>query len=253
MSAPAWLTARPIAHRGLHDASAGRIENSPSAVAAAVERGFAIEVDLQETADQGALVFHDNTLDRLTRETGPVRARALADLVGIAMRDGSDRLWDLDALLALVAGRVPLVIELKSLNARDGQRAFVKAVTERLAAYDGPVALKTFDPEMLANVRALAPAIPRGILAENTRSDEWRRRFGLMERFILRNMLHWPRTRPDFISYGVHSLPAPAPWVLRNLFGVPVMTWTVRTADDRATAARHADQIVFEGFDPDRL
>ncbi|PTW61478.1 glycerophosphoryl diester phosphodiesterase [Breoghania corrubedonensis] len=253
MPAPEWLTARPIAHRGLHDASAGRIENTPSAVAAAAGRGYAIEVDLQETSDHGALVFHDNTLDRLTGETGPVRARALADLMQIPMRDGGDSLWDLDALLGLVAGRVPLVIELKSLNARDGQRAFVKDVTERLARYDGPVALKTFDPEMLANIRALAPQIPRGILAENTRTDEWRRHFGLMERFILRHMMHWPRTRPDFISYGVRSLPAPVPWLMRRLFRVPVMTWTVRTAEDRAIAARHADQIVFEGFDPDRL
>ncbi|MDJ0929890.1 glycerophosphodiester phosphodiesterase family protein [Breoghania sp.] len=83
MSAPDWLTARPIAHRGLHDASAGRIENSPNAVAAALERGFAIEVDLQETADQGAVVFHNDNLDRLTRETGPVRTRTLAELVTI--------------------------------------------------------------------------------------------------------------------------------------------------------------------------
>ena len=207
----------------------------------------------RRTADQRAVVFHDDRLDRLTGETGPVRARTLADLMRIPMRDGGDSLWDLDALLALVGGRVPLIIELKSLNARDGQRAFVQGVANRLAAYDGPVALKTFDPEMLANIRKFAPAIPRGILAENTRTEEWCRHFGVLERFILRHMLHWPRTRPDFISYGVRSLPAPAPWIMRSLFGVPVMTWTVRTAEDRATAAHHADQIVFEGFDPDRV
>ncbi|MDJ0929891.1 hypothetical protein [Breoghania sp.] len=146
-----------------------------------------------------------------------------------------------------------LIIELKSLNARNGQRAFVEGVAEKLASYDGSVTLKTFDPEILTNIRHAMPDRPRGILAENTRSAEWRRQFGVMERFILRNMLHWPRTRPDFISYGVHSLPAPAPWIMRHLFGVPVMTWTVRTADDRAAAARYADQIVFEGFDPDRI
>lgn len=252
MAAPAWLTARPIAHRGLHDASAGRIENTPSAVAAAAERGFAIEVDLQETADHKAIVFHDDTLDRLTRDTGPVRKRTLAELKSIPMRDSDDPMWDLDDLLALVAGRVPLVIELKSLNARDGQRAFVEAVAERLKRYNGPVALKSFDPEMLAILKHVAPNIPRGIIAEDTRSDFWKRRLGLMERFILRNLLHWPRTRPDFISYGVKSLPAPAPWFFR-VRGVPVVTWTVRTADDRAAAARYADQIVFEGFDPDSV
>ncbi|WP_321337685.1 glycerophosphodiester phosphodiesterase family protein [Breoghania sp.] len=251
MPAPEWITATPIAHRGFHDTSAGRIENSPSAVAAALERGFAIEVDLQETAEHGALVFHDNDLDRLTCETGPVRSRRLSELTSIPMRDGTDTLWDLDALLEMVAGRVPLIIEMKSLNARDGQRAFVETVVARLASYDGPVALKTFDPEMLANIRTLAPALPRGIIAEDTSGPDYRR-FGLMERFILRNLLHWPRTRPDFISYGIRSLPAPAVWFFKTVFRVPVITWTVRTADDRAAAARYADQIVFEGFDPGR-
>lgn len=250
MAAPAWLTARPIAHRGLHDAAARRIENSPSAIQAAIDAGYAIEVDLQETADHGALVFHDDTLDRLTLETGRVRDRALADLLDVQMRDGGDPLWDLDALLARVGGQVPLIIELKSRNARDGQRAFVTAVAARLAAYDGPAALKSFDPEMLAILRACAPGLPRGIIAEDTRhAPYWKRRFGVMERFILRHMLHWPRTRPDFVSYSVRSLPAPAPWLMRRC-GIPVITWTVRSAQDREIARRYADQIVFEGFDP---
>ncbi len=252
MPAPEWLTATPIAHRGYHDASAGRIENSPSAIAAAIERGFAIEVDIQETAEHGALVFHDDGLGRLTRETGPVRSRSLTELTAIPMRDGTDMLWDLDALLEMVAGRVPLIIEMKTRNARDGQRAFVETVAARLSSYDGPVALKTFDPEMLANIRSLAPDLPRGIIAEDTSGPDYRR-FSAMERFILKNLLHWPRTRPDFISYGIQSLPTVSVWFLRTFLRVPVITWTVRTADDRAAAARYADQIVFEGFDPGRI
>lgn len=246
-----WLTARPIAHRGLHDKRAGRLENTPSAVSAAIERGFAIEVDVQETADHEALVFHDDTLERLTFEAGPVRAHPLAELKAMRMRGGDDPLWDLAELLALVAGRVPLVIEIKSRFARDGQRAFVTRIAGQLTAYDGPVAAKSFDPEMLAILREVAPGLPRGIIAEDTRRhDEWKR-FGTMERFILRNMLHVPRTRPHFISYGVKSLPAVAPWFFRRLCGYPLITWTVRNDEDRLIAAHNADQIVFEGFDPD--
>lgn len=251
MSSLSWLTARPIAHRGFHDRDAGRIENTPSAIKAAIEHGFAIEIDVQESADHKALVFHDNHLQRLTLESGPVRERTLDALKQIAMRDGSDPMWDLDALLDLVDGRVPLIIEIKSHFKRDGQRAFVTEITERLKRYDGPAAIKSFDPEMLAIAREVAPDLPRGIIAEDTRvGDHWKR-FAAMERFILRNLLHIPRTRPHFISYGVRSLPAPAPWICRKLFGMPVTTWTVRTEDDIRIAARNADQIVFEGFDPD--
>lgn len=253
MTAPEWLTARPIAHRGYHDRAAGRIENTPSAVLAAVERGFAIEVDLQETRDGEAIVFHDDTLDRLTMESGPVRARTRDELLQIAMRGTTDPMWDLDALLKLVDGRVPLVIEIKSFHARDGQRAFVEGIARRIREAKAPVALKSFDPEMLAVLRAVAPEIPRGIIAEDTRLDDSWKRFPVMERFILRNLLHFPRTRPDFISYGIKSLPAPAPAFFRRFFGVPVMTWTVRSAEDRALAAHNADQIVFEGFDPDTM
>lgn len=245
-----WLTSRPIAHRGLHDTAAGRVENTPSAITAAVEHGFAIEVDVQETADHKALVFHDERLDRLTFDSGAVRARPLADLKQIKMRGTDDPLWGLDDLLALVNGRAPLVIEIKSLFARDGQKEFVTGIADRLKSYGGPVAVKSFDPDMLAILRQHAPDLPRGIIAEDTRQGDGWKRFGAMERFILRNMLHIPRTRPHFISYGVRSLPAPAPWILRRFFGMPVITWTVRTEDDKRIAEMNADQIVFEGFDP---
>ncbi len=246
-----WLTARPIAHRGYHNAAAGRVENTRSAVQAAIERGFAIEVDVQETADHQALVFHDDTLDRLVFDSGPVRAHRLAELKQMRLRGTDDPMWDLEDLLTLVAGRVPLVIEIKTLGARDGQKAFVTAIADRLTHYQGPVAVKSFDPDMLEILRLHAPGLTRGIIAEDTRIDPFWKRFSVMERFALRNLLHYPRTRPHFISYGVKSLPAPAPWFFRKVLGVPLMTWTVRDAQDRLIASLNADQIVFEGFDPD--
>ena len=249
----AWLTARPIAHRGYHDRRAGRVENTPSAVAAAIERGFSIEVDLQETAEGEALVFHDDDLDRLTFESGPVAAQTFAALKAVPMRGTDDRLWRLDDLLDLVAGRVGLVIEIKSRFGRTPRTAFLQGIARSLGRYSGPVAVKSFDPDMLSILRRLAPQLPRGALADATTNLRDWGRLTRIERFMLRHILHAPRTRPSFVSYCIHDLPAPGPALLRRLFGLPLITWTVRTAEDRARAAAFADQIVFEGFDPDAL
>ncbi|MBD1545912.1 glycerophosphodiester phosphodiesterase family protein [Roseibium aggregatum] len=245
------IMTRPIAHRGYHNIDAGVIENTPTAIAAAVEKTFAIEVDVQETADGDALVFHDYTLDRLTEADGRVIERPTASLTGIAMKEGGDRLWLLQDLFDLVDGRVPLVIEIKSLMRPGAQADFVRNVVDRVAAYKGPAAIKSFDPDMLSIAKAHRPHVLRGIVSEAMRPEGEYMRMTRMERFILSKMLHLPRTRPHFISYGIRSLPAAAPSFCRKVLGLPVMTWTVRTRDQRDRAARYADQIVFEGFDPD--
>jgi glycerophosphoryl diester phosphodiesterase len=246
-----WLTKRPIAHRGYHDASAGRLENSPSAVEAAVAKGFAIEVDLQQSADGKAIVFHDDTLDRLTFETGDIRARTADELCRLSMRGSDDKLWLLEDLLALVNGKAGLCIELKSRFSRQPSTEWVAGIAAQLQAYQGPLAVKSFDPDMMSLMRAAAPEIPRGALGDGARDmKEWGRA-SRIDRFALRHMLYAARTRPSFVSYWVKDLPAIAPSLLKRVFGLPIITWTVRTAEDRERAAHFADQIVFEGFDPD--
>ncbi len=246
------IFARPIAHRGFHDADSGIIENTPTAVQRAVERNFAIEVDVQETRDCEALVFHDYTLDRLAEETGKIIDRTSADLVRIGMQTGTDKLWLLQDLFDLVDGRVPLVIEIKSLLRRDAQGDFVRKVVDQVAAYKGPACIKSFDPDMLSHARAHNAAVLRGIVSDGAEPGPDYALQGRMDRFILRHILHAPRTRPHFISYGIKDLPKAGPVLMRSLFKIPVMTWTVRTREQRAKAARYADQIVFEGFDPDK-
>lgn len=247
-SAPAWLTARPVAHRALHDAARGIIENTGSAVAAALNHGFAIEVDIQLTADGEVVVFHDDDLDRLTEGSGPVDALSLAALRATPMRGTVDRVMTLQELLAQVQGRVPLVIELKSRF--DGNTALAIRATEILATYDGPAALMSFDPDLVAAVKVLAPERPRGFTMERRYDDpEWDP-IGAATKFAWANLLHYPRMRPDFLAHYVKDLPSPAVSFARRATGLPVLTWTVRTAEDRAIAARHADQIIFEGFIP---
>lgn len=245
--------ARPIAHRGYHNTDDGIIENTPSAIQQAVDRNFSIEVDVQETADGEALVFHDYTLDRLTEGTGRVIEQQACDLLGTHMKTGTDRLWLLRDLFDLVDGKVPLVIEIKSLLRRDAQGAFVRHVADQVADYKGPACIKSFDPDMLSIARTHRPHVLRGIVADGAEPGPEYARFSRVDRFILRHILHAPRTRPHFISYGVRDLPRAGPGFLRSVFKVPLMCWTVRTREQRETAQRHADQIVFEGFDPDRV
>lgn len=247
MSALDWLK-RPIAHRGLHDADRGIVENSASAVEAAIAHGFGVEIDLQCTADQKAVAFHDDTLDRLTEKTGPVAARSAEDLRAIALRGSSDHILTLEDLLDVVAGRIPLVLEVKSLWTDD--RRYEANIAASLAAYPGPVAVMSFDPHAVCAFRRLAPALPRGLVSGAVRERKRWPRASRLERFALQNLLPAAFARPNFIAYGIGALPALAPFVARKVFRLPLLAWTVRTEAERARAKRYADAMIFEGFMP---
>ncbi|MBI1201384.1 MAG: glycerophosphodiester phosphodiesterase [Rhodopseudomonas sp.] len=243
-----WLTARPIAHRGLHDAAAGLIENTATAFSAAIAQGYAIETDLQISADGEAMVHHDDALGRLTDGTARLADLSAAALKSVRFKNTADRILTLGELCDLVAGRTTLVIELKSLH--DGNRRLVERTAQVLANYGGPVAVMSFDPAMIEALRAIAPGITRGVVAERHYDHpEWDRLSGTEKRRMA-FLLHTPHTRPHFIAYAVRDLPSPAPWIARNLFGRPLLTWTVRDAADRERATRWADQIIFEGWRP---
>ncbi len=248
MRAPAWLTARPIAHRGLHDRTRGIIENTASAAAAAAAAGFGIEVDLQLTADGEAMVHHDDELGRLTEGHGRLVDLTAAQLKDVAFRDTADRMMTLGDLCTLVDGRVPLVLEVKSHF--DGDRRLVSRMAQALAAYDGPVAAMSFDPDQVVALRDLLPARPRGIVAQRHYDDgEWTT-LSEAQRSGMQHLRHGFTTRPHFVAYWVNELPSPAPWLARHVFGCALLTWTVRTPAQRARAARYADQMIFEGFVP---
>ena len=246
MPCPDWLTARPVAHRALHDRTEGRIENTLSAVRAALDRGFAIEVDLQLTADEEVIVFHDDMLDRLTESTGRVDQTSLSAIRAIKLRNTTDRIPTLDELLEEVAGRTPLVIELKSNWT--GDRRLEHRVAGILSTYSGPAAVMSFDPASVHAMRKLAPHLPRGLVADRFEEEEWP---GIPPhyRLALRHLLSAAYALPQFIAYDVKALPATAPLLLRHL-GLPLLTWTVRTPADVETARKWANQMIFEGFDP---
>jgi glycerophosphoryl diester phosphodiesterase len=225
------------------------IENSASAVEAAAAAGYGVEVDVQLSGDGEAVVFHDETLDRLTAEHGSLAARTAGELTGIPLSGSAagDRIWRLSDLLELVGGRVPLIVEMKSRW--DGDAGLAPRVAALLARYEGAVAAKSFDPAAIAALRQLAPTLPRGIIGCRFEASGW----GFLpaaKRFGLRNLTHWPMTRPDFLSWRVHDLPNRPVGLAGRLGRIPVMAGTIREPAEQARAMVHADQMLFEGFCP---
>src|SRR6266849_5061759 len=174
MRAPDWLTARPVAHRGLHDLARGIIENMPGAIRAAIDGNFNF----------------------------------------------------------------------------DGDRKLVTRMAEVLASYRGPAVGMSFDPDQVLALRELMPELARGIIAQRNYDDDYWKKLTPEQRQSMLHLRHAFRTRPHFIAFWVDQLPAPAPWIARNVFGLPLLAWTVRTPEQREWAARYADQMIFEGFRP---
>ncbi len=268
LNAPDWLIARPIAHRGLHDPAKGVVENTLAAAEAAVAQDFAIECDVQLSRDEEVFVFHDDTLDRLTDATGALieksaaeirKARisagavdAVAERVGRAQRARLQTIPTFSEFLALVAGRVPIVCELKSRF--DGDWRIGDRVAALAGGYDGPLALKSFDPDLVAWLRLKHPRLgppgrpcPIGIVAEARYDDPDWAFLTPDQRRACETFDHRARSEPDFLSWNVNNLPHRTPFFEKQLYGLPVMTWTVRTASQREAARKWADQIVFEG------
>jgi len=232
----AWIGAYVFAHRGLH--SAGIPENSPAAFAAAIFGHYGIECDIQRSADGQAMVFHDWELDRLTGESGPVARRSAAELGVIALTHGEDHIPTLRQLLDQIAGRVPLLIEIKSR--REMQVGPIcLAVRDVLEGYQGPHGVMSFDPRVSRWFAQHSPLTARGLVVTEENDKAARGR-------IKRHLALW-QARPDFLAYDIRDLPSCFAASQRRR-GLPVASWTVRSAELRERAALYADAPIAEGL-----
>ncbi len=242
-----WLTARPFAHRGLHDAAAGLIENTAGAVRAALAADYGVEVDLQISADGEAMVHHDPALGRVTEGSERLDQLSAAALKRVAFRGSGERMITLGELCDLIAGRVPLLLEMKSRF--DGDARLPQRTASVLAGYRGPAAPMSFDPAQLAWLRQKAPHLPRGIVAAKYRPHPYWDQMSPLSRYGMGYLIPAVLTgRPHFVAYSFNDLPAIAPALARHALRLPVLTWVVRNETERARALRFADQIIFEGF-----
>jgi glycerophosphoryl diester phosphodiesterase len=234
----AFLSAQPYAHRGVH--GRGLIENSRAAFAAAVTAGHGIELDVQISRDVDPFVFHDDTLDRLTNESGPVVERKSVQLAAIPLNGTDETIPSLCDILEMVAGRVPILIEVKSSPI--SVNATCLAIRRLLEGYPGPVAVMSFNPEISRWFDDHAPRIVHGLVVTEHRGHKRGER---VRGAVVRLLSLW-RAKPDFLAYDVRDLPTSAFAARQRQRGLPVLTWTVRTAADERVATRFADEIIYE-------
>lgn len=236
-----WLGRWDYAHRGLH--GDGRVENAGSAFRAALVAGVGIECDIQRSADDVPMVFHDWDFQRLIGRVDRTETLTAAEWRKLSYLEHEDAPIALSDLLDMVAGQVPLLIEIKSRARYDVETTCLK-VRDALEGYDGHHAVMSFDPRVSRWLHRHSPQTVRGLViredAYGSTQKSWQRRAALMI------------ARPDFVAYHIAALPSV--WVagLRKA-GMPVLTWTVKSAEERARAARHADAPIFEGAIPNRV
>ncbi len=245
------LFPRPIAHRGLHDRGKGVIENSAAAFEAAIAHGYDIECDVQLSSDGVPFIFHDDTFDRLTAASGPSGDRPMSEVRSLVLKGSADNAvpQTLEEFLAQVAGSAGLQVELKQQPTPQRTAALANAVAAQIASYSGPLTLESFDPNLIRALRRAGVSAPIGIVTYDYNEPDWDASLPTWQKFVLRHQLHWPWTRFDFISCRGKDLGLPAVRFFRSL-GVEVTAWTIESPEQAASALKHADQIVFEGYLP---
>jgi len=241
---------RPIAHRGLHNKSRGLIENTEPAFAAAIDNDYGIECDLQPARDGTPMVFHDATLDRLMLARGRIVAQTPDELSRLRYKDDNIAILTFQDLLKLVAGQVPLLVEIKS----DGRmpKGFLAAIAEAAAGYRGPIALMSFDRAVVGQLAKLAPRVPRGIVigSHQLASNWWAGPSTAGQTAAVAALLKKAPPGLSFFAIDVRMLEAAKAWLAQHAPGALLFTWTVRTAKERAAAARWADAPIFEATGP---
>jgi glycerophosphoryl diester phosphodiesterase len=217
-----------FAHRGLH--GPGIPENSMAAFRAAVAAGAGIECDVRLSGDGQPVVFHDHDLRRLCASALTVEAASAAALTGQKLYETQEQIPLLAELLDMVAGRVPMLVEVKCRGGNAGR--ITQAIAAQLEEYGGPIGIMSFEPSVGRWLKRHAPHLRRGLVISERASllDRWR---------SIR------AARPQFlaIDYGAIG----RTWVARQRKLRWVYSWTIRSADQRQTGAVHADALIWEG------
>ena len=240
----------PLAHRGFHDASSGRPENTRAAIEAAIEAGYGVEIDVQPSAEGVAMVFHDKYLNRLTHSSGKISETPTEHISRLTVLGSKETVPTLSDVLEIVDGQVPLLIELKD---KDGRMApalgrLETGVSNALEGYVGPVAVMSFNPASVAAMGRLQQTIPRGLATSEFRGLSWNP-LALKRRAELKAIKDYDAVGASFISHDVAALENPRVAELKAA-GAKVLCWTVTSQKQEDTARRVADNITFEGYSP---
>ncbi len=236
-----WLVETPIAHRGLHDKNIP--ENSLGAFAKAIEKGYAIELDVQLLSDGTVAVFHDNSLSRMTGNDGYIKFLNKNDLKVLKLKGTKEHIPTLEEVLKLVDGRTPLLIEIKNSSTKVG--VLEQKVIDLLKNYDGEFAVQSFNPFSLQYFKNHAPNILRGQLSGSFKGEK----LAWYKKFLLKRMaFNKSASNPNFISYEYSMLPNR---YVKKFKDIPLLAWTVGSKEEYLKVVKHCDNIIFEDFIPE--
>ena len=228
------------AHRGLW--GKGIAENSLSAFAHAVEEGYGIELDVQFSADGEVVVFHDESLFRVTGCEGSLYEKELSFLKTLRLSGTEDTIPTLREVLALVDGRVPLLVELKGENF---DTSLCPKVAELLKDYKGTYCIESFNPLLIGNMKKQFPSVFCGLLYTNVCRDK--KKCNALNIAITSMALNVV-ARPDFIAYNKEDREALPVRITTGLYGAPKFVWTVKTREELDVAHQNGEQPIFENI-----
>lgn len=233
------------AHRGLHDNKGDAPENSIPAFRRAVEAGYGIELDVQLTRDRVAVVFHDETLARVCGVEGNVRDYTYDELQRFALLKSQERIPLFSQVLDLVAGRVPLIVEIKI---HENAAAVCAAADALLSKYPGVYCIESFHPMAVRWYQRNRPGVIRGQLSANfSKPGKLEPLHQKIVHYLLTNVL----CRPDFIAYDHHHKGNLSRLLCRHLYRAPSVAWTIRSQQELSACRDDFDLFIFEGFQPD--
>lgn len=234
-----WLVCQPIAHRGLHDKE--RPENSLPAFQNAIDNGYAIELDVQMIADGTLVVFHDESLSRVTNNDGYLKFLNKADLDVLYLGGTKEKIPTFEETLNFIKGRTPILIEIKN---RGKVGELEKKVIDLLKNYKGQFAIEAFNPYVLQYFAKHAPEFLRGQLAGYLKNEK----LPFIQKFVLKRMLlNKHISKPDFIAYEGKYLPNR---FVRKYKKLPLLAWTVRNQEEYLRVVKYCDNVIFEDFEP---
>lgn len=247
---PGWerLEGVRYAHRGLHDPALGIPENSMAAFRRAVKHGFGAELDVHLMADGGLAVVHDSSLKRVCGADVCIEDLTAADLARYPLMGTQETIPLLSQVLELFQGKTPLVIELKV--ERGNAAALTDGVMAALEGWNGAYCLESFHPAALLRLKEKYPQVLRGQLSQNFLKPEEANGLSLPVRFALTNLLTTAFTKPDFIAYGWKDRGNASLRLMKALYGVHEVSWTVRDRETMDALDRAGAASIFEGFVP---
>ena len=232
------------AHRGLHNGD--RPENSMAAFRAALEHGYGVELDIHLMADGNLAVIHDSSLKRTAGVDVPIEDLNTADLRNYRLDGTEEKIPEFRQVLELFDGKAPLIVELKP--ARGNHDALAEAACKLLADYNGPYCLESFDPRCIYWLKKNRPELIRGQLTENYFRSE--NALPLPLKFVLANQLENFLTQPDFVAHRYWDRKNPGNFLVRKLWGVQGVTWTLRSPQEHETAVSEGWIPIFENYEP---